>query len=290
MIQHYKDLIQLFWLRILVGAVVAGTLAAALSLLLLQTSPAYKASVTFNMQPSEEALSFNRQFLGVSQFNPATIITETHIERLLSRPIADRTLDKFLADQGPTTGPIEPSLFSRFKLFLWKSWTRLNYGEYRPVPERDQMRNDLLESLDVEPVAGSYILKLTASYKFPSVAADIANTHAQSYIEAASEEFQAQLDSRAGVLQDRIDSEEAALADLLSRREQLRAEFDIANLSRESEILMSSLQGLREDLEDDELQRRLRRSPVHRRFRSSHLRLCQSIRRPQKCSSLPLQQ
>lgn len=261
MIQHYKDLIKLYWLRIVAGAVIAGALALALSLVLLKAAPSYEAEVTFNMQPSEEALSFNRQFLGQSQFNPATIITETHIERLLSRPIAERTLDKLLQENG-SASPLEPTLLSKAKLWLWKTWTRLNYGEYRPLPEREQILNDLLKSLDVEPVEGSYILKMTAAYKFPAIATAIANTHAESYLEAASEEFEAQLANRASVIQSRIDNEELQLARLFEERERLRNDFDIANLSSESELLINSLQTLREELEDDELQRRLRLNEI----------------------------
>ena len=51
-----------------IGALVAGGLTLALSMLLLRAAPIYEASVTLNMQPSTEELRFNSSFLGVSQF------------------------------------------------------------------------------------------------------------------------------------------------------------------------------------------------------------------------------
>ena len=93
MLDHYRELLRHFWKTIVIGALVAGGLTLALSMLLLRAAPIYEASVTLNMQPSTEELRFNSSFLGVSQFNPATIIAQTHIERLLSRKVAGRAIE-----------------------------------------------------------------------------------------------------------------------------------------------------------------------------------------------------
>ncbi|CUH74948.1 GumC family protein [Tropicibacter naphthalenivorans] len=256
MIGHYRELLLLYRWRILLGMLTAGIAAFALSLLILQKSPAYKATVVMNMQPSEEALSFNREFLGRSQFNPATIIAQTHVERLLSRPIAEATLAKLDADMG-APAQADPGAVSNFKLWLWKTWTRLNYGEYRPLSAERTALNALTESLEVDVVEGSYILRLTVTQEDPDLAARIANVHAESYIEIASSEFQNETSRAAALVRERIAEREAELQALFTQRDDLRSQYDISDLRRQSELLMLTLRETELQLNDNKLQKRI---------------------------------
>lgn len=252
MLQHYQELARQYRGRIFLTAVSAALLVLALSLVLLKVSPIYKSTVIFNMQPSEEALSFNREFQGRSQFNPATIITQTHVERLLSRPVTERALDIILAESDAEAA-VEPSYFDEVKLLLWQSWTRLNYGEYRPLPQREQYIEELIESVDVEIVEGSYILKLEAGHQYPAIASRIANAYADAYIEIARQDFQDGTNELAVTLRARISAAEAELQRLFAERETLRSEFDINDIRTEQELLLSSVQTLRLNLDDEQL-------------------------------------
>ena len=189
MISHYSDLLRHYWKMILSGAAGAGLLAYLLSVLLLDAMPFYKASVAVNMQPSEEALMFNRGFLGVSQFNPATIIAQTHIERILSREVAERTLDILLAEPGAAAAPEPPNALDRIKAAFWRTWNNLNYGYFVQPTEREQQINDLMGAIDVEMVEGSYILLVEITYDNPEIAARAANALLQAYIDQTREDF-----------------------------------------------------------------------------------------------------
>lgn len=263
MLSHYSELLSLYRLRILIGSLVSGVLVLCLSLLLLKTSPTYTASVTMNMQPSEEALLFNRQFLGQSQFNPATIITQTHIERLLSRPIAERALDELLADS-PEDEPLEPevTLLGQIKGFLWRTWTRANFGQFKEVSERDQLLNDLRASLNVETVEGSYILQVQASYKFPSTARDIANAVADAYVDIASEEFFEEADRAADGFRVRVQQGDDELRRLIAERDAFLMVNDITDVERQSVLLLTTIQNGLTALAEDQLRLRAKQAEL----------------------------
>ncbi|WP_298497809.1 hypothetical protein [uncultured Maritimibacter sp.] len=241
MFQHYADLFKIYWFRILVGAVVAGAITLVLSTLLLVKSPSYTASVTMNMQPSEQALTFNREFLGQSQFNPATIIAQTHIERLLSRPVAERTLEKMLAQAGDEVAE-EPSGLAALKAWLWRTYTRANYGTFKELSEHDKMVNTILGMLTVEAVEGSYILRLSATFDYPDVAARIANFHAESYIEIVSEEVADRTSTNAVIIRNRIAERQGELDALFGRLTEMRENYAISDLQTESEVTIQALQ------------------------------------------------
>jgi len=258
MLSHYLELLRLYRARILITVLVAGLTGLMLSVLILKTSPSYTASVTLNMQPSEEALLFNRQFMGQSQFNPATIITQTHIERILSKPVAERAIQKLREERGDVTQiEREPSILGNLKLLLWKTWTRLNYGEYRPAPEELQLTNELLEALDIETVEGSYILKIEAAHEYPTIAADVANAVAETYVVMAAEEFAAESDRAAEVLRQRVIDMDATLDTLLREKETLRQRYDIADIARQASLLLVSIEDAQARLAEDQLKRQL---------------------------------
>jgi succinoglycan biosynthesis transport protein ExoP len=187
MLTHYADLLRLFWKRIFAAALLTGALAWALSIVLLEAMPVYKSSVTLNMEPSEEALRFNDAFRGISQFNPADIITQAHMERLLSRPVAERALDILLGEGELTTE--RPNALDRMMAALRRSWAVLNYGYFAPVDQREKVVNDLMAAADVQVVAGSYIMRVEVTLDDPELAARVARALTQAYVEIRGEEF-----------------------------------------------------------------------------------------------------
>ncbi len=189
MLKHYRDLFRQFRMMILAGVIGTGALAFGLSLLLLQAMPIYRSTVVVNMKPSDEALIFNRAFMGVTQFSPAVIITQTQIERLLSRQVAERALDILIEESGGSLPADPPNALSRLKTTLWRNWNLANYGYFVPASERQTMISDLQGATDVEMVEGSYIMAIEISYDNPVLAARAANALVQAYIETASETF-----------------------------------------------------------------------------------------------------
>lgn len=262
MLDHYRDLIRLYQRTIIVSMICAAALAWTASTLLLKTSPVYKSTVTLNMQPSEEELAFNRTFMGVSQFNPATIITQTHIEVLLSRPVAERTLDILLSQADGQNDLPEPGLFDAIKGFLWRSYATLNYGAFKQVDERDQLINLVRESIEVEFVEGSYILTLTAKSEFPGLAARMANAYANAYINLTRAEFSSGATDLADVVRRLKTEREGEIEDLLAEREQVREALKINDLWQEADVLLLSRQETQNSIDEDMLELALRESEL----------------------------
>ncbi|NVO26668.1 hypothetical protein HJ526_04480 [Donghicola sp. C2-DW-16] len=262
MLDHYRDLLRFYKRIIIVSMICAASLAWMGSTVLLNTSPAYKSTVTMNMQPSEEELAFNRTFMGVSQFNPATIITQTHIEVLLSRPVAERTLDLLLAQADGEQALPEPGLFDAIKGFLWRTYVRLNYGTFKEVDERTQLVNLVHDSIEVEFVEGSYILNLTAQSEFPTLAARIANAYAQAYVDLTRQEFSSGAGKLADLVRKLKVEREGELRDLLVERERVREELNINDLWQEADVLLLSRSATQQDIDDDVIELQLRKNEL----------------------------
>lgn len=254
MLDHYLELLRHFWRTIVLGALVAGGLALGLSLLLQRAMPLYEASVTLNMQPSEEELRFNSAFLGVSQFNPATIIAQTHIERLLSRNVAGRAIDILTEEAGGTLPADPPSAFERFRAAIWRSYNILNFGYFQPQPEFETFISDLLNATEVEIVEGSYILRLSITHDDPAIAARAANALALAYVEETREEFLADAARVDTSLDQLIEEREADLAERQAARQQTARTLGIASVEGERTIMLDTRATARATLQDTEVE------------------------------------
>lgn len=245
MLKHFLDLMRANYRMIFACALVAGLAAMTLSILLLKGRPLYEASVSVTMEPSEEELRFNRSFMGVSQFNPATIIVQSHIERLMSRPVAERAIDILTADMGGQIPSKGPSIFSGVMTNIWKGWNTLNYGYSIPLSDRDQMVADLQNAITVEIVEGSYILNISITYDDPVIAAAAANALAKAYVEEAQDRFGRDAAEIAVTI---AEAEKDALERMAVRRAErfaLSAELGVADPVAERMILLQAREDAR---------------------------------------------
>ena len=256
MLGHYVDLLRARWPTVLACSVGAGVLAVALSWALLQTSALYSANVAVTMQPSEEDLRFNQAFMGVSQFNPATVIAQTHIERLLSRPVAERALDILMADFGGALPKEEVTIVTRLKIWAWTVWSIANYGYFVPTPEREQLIKDIQDAIDIEIVEGSYILNVEMIYDDPTIVAAAANAVAEAYVEVARTNFLREADEVDRII---AASEVETRNQLLDRRAERAASarrHGVHNIGAERTVLIQARQDASQALNDAVIGRR----------------------------------
>ena len=254
MLGHYADLLRLYWKSILACAVGAGLLAHVLSSLLLEASPIFQASVSITMQPSDEELLFNRTFMGVSQFNPATIIAQSHVERLLSRPVAQRALDMLLAESGGGLGVPEVTTFSKLKAAFWRTYNTLNYGYHIPPDPRAQMVSDIQELLDIEIVEGSYILNVTVSYGNAKIAAAVANVIAEAYAEEARADFLHEANEVVATIGTQETETKTILNERLARREEMARLIGVNDVPTERTVALEARQSARTELREAQIQ------------------------------------
>jgi len=206
------------------------------------------------MQPSEEALRFNREFKDAGQFNPSTIITQTHIERLLSAPVRERALD-ILMERAKGDRPVDPpDIIDKIKEAIWRSWATLNYGFFAPPDQRTQYLSVLKNAISVDFVEGSYIIRLEAKSQYPEVSARIADAFAEAYAEIASADFRGQIFDSVKVVEGKIAVKEAELAELLTEREKLREALGVRDIGLELSVMLESRRVLVQALQEAEIE------------------------------------
>lgn len=248
MLKHFLELLRSNYRVILACAFGAGLLALTLSVLLLNAKPLYESSVAVTMEPSEEELRFNRSFMGVSQFNPATIIAQSHVERLLSRPVAERAIDMLTAELGGEIASKPPSVFTGITTGIWRVWNTLNYGYFVPLTDREQMVADMQNAISVEIVEGSYILKIGITYDDPVIAAAAANVLAQAYIGEAQEGFRQEAAEIAGTIATAEETARDRLAERRRERQALSTKLGVTDPVAERTILLQAREDARADL------------------------------------------
>lgn len=244
MLRHFLELLRASHRMILASAAAAGLVALVLSVLLLNARPLYEASVTVSMEPSEEELRFNRSFMGVSQFNPATIIAQSHIERLLSRPVAERALALLTAELGQIPAK-PPSLLSTLSTRVWQVWNTLNYGYSVQLDDQQQMLADLQNAIAVEIVEGSYILNIAVSYDDAAIAALAANALARAYVEEARDGFRRDAAEIAATIATAEDEAQRRLSEHRQQRQALATELGVADPVAERAILLQAREDAR---------------------------------------------
>lgn len=234
----------------------AGVLAVVLSWALLKTTALYSANVAVTMQPSEEDLRFNQAFMGVSQFNPATVIAQTHIERLLSRPVAERALDILMADFGGALPKEEVTVVTRLKIWAWTVWSIANYGYFVPTPEREQLIKDIQDAIDIEIVEGSYILNVEMIYDDPTIVAAAANAVAEAYVEVARTNFLREAEEVDRIIAASEVETRKQLLDRRAKRAELARRYGVHSVGAERTVQIQARQDASQALNDAVIERR----------------------------------
>lgn len=254
MFSHFIELLRYFRAHLLAFVAGVTTLVLILSIVLLNYAPTYTAAAVISTKPSDTELSFTRGWLGSSQYDPSNILTQTHVERILSRPTATRAVQIVLAEAaGEGVTPPEPSFGARVSAFIWRTWATLNYGRVEPVGEEAQLINSLLENLEIEIVEGSYILRIEASWEDPVIAAMIANAVVDAYEQLTLEGSGATSSGLVGTLDRMISEKLSEIEELDSEVQALRAAGGIIDYSSQLESVTSQLNTEKEKLNDDEV-------------------------------------
>ncbi len=243
LIQHYLQLLRRHR-RLLVGIVAATTLGGMLlNGLLLAVRPVYTAVSSVVMLPTEAQLVFTQAWQGGSQEVKVQSQTETQIEYLKSRPVAEAALDKVRGARPPAEdgrGSGVAGALGEVTGFLSRLYRTLNSGKYVEPSRRDRAVRQLMAGTEIAALAGSYILKIKVNLRDPQLAADFANGLAEAYVERVAEQLEgtaAQLDAFLGRL---AADRERVLAEIFEREHQLEQELGIFSLEMEQQFLLNA--------------------------------------------------
>lgn len=183
-LQHYFELLRYYRRMVLTITLSVGLAVVAFSIFFLLKMPAYTATASVTILPTQDELSFSRRFVreGSGVGDPSDVMMQTHIEHLLSRPNVEKTLH-WLTEQMEQSDEEEPRLHPVEWLMdqLQAGYRFINYGTTAQASEYDIAIRNLRRSIDVRVVEGSYIMQISAAASTPETAANIANTIAHAY-------------------------------------------------------------------------------------------------------------
>lgn len=198
MIQLYAELLRHY--RRLVAVIFAGVVGgvALFSVFFLFAMPLYTATAKVSLLPTQSELAFSQNFTRGSSFNPANLMTETHIEYLLSREIAQRSIDRLIEEFGTPEPAARSGLraalaagFQRVRNSIRRTYNRLNSGKHVPIDPYTDAVLTLQDQIEAEMVEGTYILELSVTWDNPDIAAAAANMLADVYVERARQQAHA---------------------------------------------------------------------------------------------------
>jgi len=170
LVEHYLDLLRYY--RRLVGFILVGVIGgvALLGTAFLHLLPVYTAEARVSILPTASELAFTQNFVQSSQFAPANVFSQTHIENLISRQVAERTIDRLAAEFGAPQPAARGGLAG---LLRWGAGTLrrqlrtaynvLNSGKHVPLDPRTDAVLTLMDNVAVDMVEGTYVLRVAVS-------------------------------------------------------------------------------------------------------------------------------
>ena len=258
-LNHYLQLLS-HYRRLLLILVASTTGAAALfSVLFLFIAPVYTGTASVVMLPTEAELSFTRGWLGFSQYNPANVISQTQMERMLSRPVAEKILSKLVSEIAATPPPTGlkawvGSAFSKFRGFLRRTYITLNSGKFVPLSPYEDALQDVMKGLEVEMIEGSYVLQIEVTLPNPAAAAAAANALAEGYDEMIAEQSIQAAARLSGFLKQEIASRRAQIDSLSHLEIALRGELRVMSLNDEQQYLLNAIENERQALAEAQIE------------------------------------
>ncbi|WP_334050120.1 GumC family protein [Alteromonas gracilis] len=234
----------------------AGIVTLLVALVVLSMTPIYQATSSLLIESEETNIVSIEQVYGLDASKKEYF--ETQYEILKSRHIAEKVVDKLNLGENPIFTQYleeESSLIDDAKTFLKSVLTFLPQKEVEPLSaeEAAQQRKEQLislfsENLSISPVANTQVVKISYMSESPKLAAQIANTVADVYIEnyleakfdMTSKATTWLNDSLAG-LRNKLEVSERKLADFYEREQ-------VVDLDGVVGLASEELQGLSEQL------------------------------------------
>jgi uncharacterized protein involved in exopolysaccharide biosynthesis len=247
-LRHYGELLRRnLWLCIGL-TLAAAALAALLAVYKLNASPVYVASAKVTVQPTDAELRFTQVYVRSSSYDSANVVTQSHMEYLRSREIAERTyrlLTERSAAEGAEALPEEDSALKEFlsaaKRSVKSTLRWMNSGSFVPVTGEASVINDIQEAISINMIESSFIMEISVAWKDPETAAEIANILAQVYQERTREQSAAASEELMDFLRAQRAEVEAEIARLTLNRNQFRNANGIVDFGAERADLLSRL-------------------------------------------------
>jgi len=181
---YYFLLLKHKWL-ILAALILIGTLTTYYTFRMV---PVYQATCTMVIEKEKSTSPLTGQKLENENWIDAYQLFGSHVQLINSRPVIQQVIKKLKLDQLSVRKKEESSIGLAIAFFsdLKKNiWTLLGRSKSEPTPHEKQERliQSVMSKISIEVVEDTNLLHINALDFDPDVAADIANSLAQSYIE-----------------------------------------------------------------------------------------------------------
>lgn len=222
------------------------TATAGLSTAILYVIPFYTATATVAILPTDAEVTYAKNLGNDTQAGATALMPALHIEYLLSRPVAERVLEKMRAQLDPQE-PVEgwqlvvKQTAGETVKFVWKVYSILNSGKFVEPTPYEQALSRLMRSIDLEVVENSFILQIEVTLPQNAQATAVAaNALAEAYVERVIEQTAAAAQSLIASIDKEIYIRNQQLIDLQERELRLREEAGILSLEQERQALLNA--------------------------------------------------
>ena len=247
-LSHYLELarqnLRLIGVLTLLGAALAGGLAIWSN----ATDARFTASAKVTVQPTDAELDFTRGYVRSSSYDSANVVTQSLMEYLQSREIAQRVHAMLVAEGGAAPAP-DPSPLTRAKRQV-KAWLRwIDTGVWIEGLGEGGEVDEIRRAISVDMIESSFILRIAVAWDDPGTAARIANLLAEVYQDRVREQGAASAEELATFLIAERDTITARLDALVAERDARRQEGGVVDLAAERVDLLDRLSAERAALD-----------------------------------------
>ncbi len=252
-IQHYIQLL-CHYRKLVIKIIATTTISAALiSIILLIVYPMYTGTASVVMLPTEAELAFTSSWVGNSQYHPANVMTQTQMEYLISRPVAEKTYQKLAADLAAMPKPTGLSAWLKdasTNIIMAMRWTynMLNSGTFVKLSPYEDMLQKLRNGIKIDMVESSYILQISATLPQAKAAAMAANTIAQAYDEMLGEQSAEANKGMQVFFEKELARNRAKMEDLDKKEFALREKLGLLSMEEEQSYLQQARENERQAL------------------------------------------
>ena len=218
-IQHYIELLRYHRKQLITLIIVTVMAFGLVNTAKLLLAPIYTAAATVTIIPTQAEMAFSEG--GTHRKEAGRVLTETYIEYVKSRPVILAAIEEIEAGQEIPAAVIIESRWDEYitrikdiKSTIRRWFYILNYGTYISLPEEEKKIEKIRKAIEVKNVTNTHILRIEVNLPNPEMAARLANTLAERFVERMSRELNDEAEKLEQYLDGEIKLREASVAAL----------------------------------------------------------------------------
>jgi capsular exopolysaccharide synthesis family protein len=189
----------------------------------------------------EEILNFQ-----VPYNSPVELASKTYTEIVKSRLIAERVikrlgLDAMKEDEGTGWRYYWKKTKTQIKDFLAKSWMVLKYGRIEADDPFNRAVNEIQGGLSVKPTKETYLFEIEVEVRSPQLAATIANTSAEVFVDYMKEQGLHELENASLISDEKVRQSEQKLEKIRQATIEFKEREGIVSIQEETVLHLQLL-------------------------------------------------